>query len=59
MCLGINDDLVPSGMRCIASSNRNFEHRQGPGSRTHLASPASVAAAAVMGHITDVRMLRR
>jgi 3-isopropylmalate/(R)-2-methylmalate dehydratase large subunit len=59
MCLGINDDQVPSGMRCIASSNRNFEHRQGPGSRTHLASPASVAAAAVTGHITDVRMLRR
>lgn len=55
MCLAINDDQVPSGKRCISSSNRNFESRQGPNSRTHLASPAMVAAAAVAGTITDVR----
>ncbi|MGW1426767.1 MULTISPECIES: 3-isopropylmalate dehydratase large subunit [Bradyrhizobium] len=57
MCLGINDDQVAPGERCMATSNRNFEHRQGPNSRTHLASPASVAAAAVTGVITDVRKL--
>ena len=55
MCLAINDDHVPGGSRCISSSNRNFEHRQGPNSRTHLASPASVAAAAITGKIADVR----
>ncbi|ARP80736.1 3-isopropylmalate dehydratase large subunit [Bordetella genomosp. 8] len=55
MCVSINDDMVPAGARCIATSNRNFENRQGPGSRTHLASPAMVAAAALRGHITDVR----
>jgi 3-isopropylmalate/(R)-2-methylmalate dehydratase large subunit len=55
MCVAINDDQVPEGMRCIATSNRNFEGRQGRGSRTHLASPASVAAAAVAGEIADVR----
>jgi 3-isopropylmalate/(R)-2-methylmalate dehydratase large subunit len=55
MCAGANDDKVAPGERCISSSNRNFEGRQGPGARTHLASPAMVAAAAVAGHITDVR----
>lgn len=53
MCLGMNDDLVPPGQRCISSSNRNFVGRQGPGSRTHLASPATVAASALSGRITS------
>jgi 3-isopropylmalate/(R)-2-methylmalate dehydratase large subunit len=57
MCLAINDDQVPAGQRCISTSNRNFENRQGPGSRTHLASPVSVAAAAITGVITDARTL--
>ncbi|MCW5772763.1 MAG: 3-isopropylmalate dehydratase large subunit [Rhodospirillaceae bacterium] len=57
MCAGVNDDRVGDGERCISSSNRNFEGRQGPGARTHLASPAMVAAAAVTGRITDVRKL--
>ena len=52
MCLGMNDDIVPAGKRCISSSNRNFVGRQGPGSLTHLASPATVAASALAGHIT-------
>lgn len=53
MCLGMNDDLVPSGERCISSSNRNFVGRQGPGSRTHLASPATVAASMIAGKIVS------
>ncbi|MBZ0325688.1 MAG: 3-isopropylmalate dehydratase large subunit [Alphaproteobacteria bacterium] len=57
MCAGMNDDHVAPGERCIATTNRNFEGRQGPGSRTHLASPAMVAAAAVEGRIADVRKL--
>jgi 3-isopropylmalate/(R)-2-methylmalate dehydratase large subunit len=57
MCVGSNGDLVPPGKRSISTTNRNFEHRQGPHSRTHLASPAMVAAAAVTGCITDVRKL--
>jgi 3-isopropylmalate/(R)-2-methylmalate dehydratase large subunit len=57
MCVGSNGDLVPPGKRSISTTNRNFEHRQGPHSRTHLASPATVAAAAVSGCITDVRKL--
>jgi 3-isopropylmalate/(R)-2-methylmalate dehydratase large subunit len=57
MCAGANDDRVGDGERCIATSNRNFEGRQGPGARTHLASPAMVAAAAVAGHIVDVTKL--
>ncbi|MFT5174450.1 MAG: 3-isopropylmalate/(R)-2-methylmalate dehydratase large subunit [Gammaproteobacteria bacterium] len=57
MCVAINDDQVAPGQRCISTSNRNFENRQGPRSRTHLASPASVAAAAVAGVITDHRTL--
>jgi 3-isopropylmalate/(R)-2-methylmalate dehydratase large subunit len=53
MCLGMNDDLVPPGKRCISSSNRNFVGRQGPGSLTHLASPATVAASAIAGKIVS------
>jgi 3-isopropylmalate/(R)-2-methylmalate dehydratase large subunit len=55
MCVSINEDVVPPGARCIATTNRNFENRQGPRSRTHLASPATVAAAALAGRITDIR----
>ena len=57
MCVAAGGDIVPPGKRSISTSNRNFEGRQGPGSRTHLASPAMVAAAAVTGSITDVRAL--
>ena len=56
-CLGMNPDKVPAGERCASTSNRNFVGRQGPGARTHLVSPAMAAAAAVMGHLTDVREL--
>ena len=51
LCIGMNDDKVPEGKRCLSSSNRNFVGRQGPGSRTHLASPATVAASAIVGKI--------
>lgn len=57
MCLAMNDDVIPPGERCASSTNRNFEGRQGAGSRTHLMSPAMVAAAAVSGHLCDVRTL--
>ncbi|WP_422666913.1 3-isopropylmalate dehydratase large subunit [Billgrantia endophytica] len=57
MCVGMNGDLVPSGERCASTTNRNFKGRQGPGARTHLMSPAMVAAAAVAGHLTDIREL--
>jgi 3-isopropylmalate/(R)-2-methylmalate dehydratase large subunit len=57
MCVGAGGDIVPPGKRSISTSNRNFEGRQGPASRTHLASPAMVAAAAIAGCITDVRKL--
>ena len=57
MCLGMNPDQVPAGERCASTSNRNFVGRQGPGSRTHLLSPAMAAAAAVTGRLTDVREL--
>ncbi|HTT49036.1 MAG TPA: 3-isopropylmalate dehydratase large subunit [Pseudolabrys sp.] len=57
MCVGINGDLVPAGERCASTTNRNFRGRQGPGARTHLMSPAMVAAAAVNGHLADVRPL--
>lgn len=57
MCAGLNPDKVGPRERCIATSNRNFEGRQGPLARTHLASPAMAAAAAVTGRITDVRKL--
>ncbi|WP_244548353.1 3-isopropylmalate dehydratase large subunit [Bosea vaviloviae] len=55
MCVGMNGDSVSSGERCASTTNRNFRGRQGPGARTHLMSPAMVAAAAVTGHLTDVR----
>jgi 3-isopropylmalate/(R)-2-methylmalate dehydratase large subunit len=57
MCVGINGDIVPPGERCASTTNRNFRGRQGPGARTHLMSPAMVAAAAVSGHLADVRPL--
>lgn len=57
MCVGMNGDLVPPGERCASTTNRNFRGRQGPGSRTHLMSPAMAAAAAVTGHLTDMRPL--
>jgi len=57
MCVGINGDIVPPGQRCASTTNRNFRGRQGPGARTHLMSPAMVAAAAVSGHLADVRPL--
>ena len=53
LCLAMNDDRIPPGKRCISSSNRNFIGRQGTGSRTHLASPAVVAASAVAGRIVS------
>ena len=56
-CLAMNDDKVPAGKLCVSTSNRNFEGRQGPGSRTILASPLTAAAAAVTGVITDPRTL--
>jgi len=55
MCLGMNPDRLAPGQRCASTSNRNFEGRQGPGGRTHLLSPAMAAAAAVSGHLADVR----
>lgn len=57
MCVGMNADQVAPGERCVSTSNRNFEGRQGPGARTHLASPASAAAAAIAGKIVDCREL--
>lgn len=58
MCLSMNPDIVPEGERCASTSNRNFEGRQGKGSRTHLVSPAMAAAAAIAGRFVDVRQLR-
>ena len=55
MCLSMNDDRVPQGKRCVSSSNRNFIGRQGPGSITHLASPATVVASAINGKLTSPR----
>ncbi|EYD75703.1 3-isopropylmalate dehydratase large subunit [Rubellimicrobium mesophilum DSM 19309] len=57
MCLAMNPDQLAPGERCVSTSNRNFEGRQGRGGRTHLASPAMAAAAAITGHLTDVREL--
>ncbi|MCR9089322.1 MAG: 3-isopropylmalate dehydratase large subunit [Rhodobacteraceae bacterium] len=57
MCLAMNPDQLAPGERCAATSNRNFEGRQGRGGRTHLLSPAMAAAAAVTGRLTDVREL--
>ena len=56
-CLAMNDDKVPAGMYAVSTSNRNFEGRQGPGSRTFLASPLVAAAAAVTGKVTDPRLV--
>ncbi|RPJ44771.1 MAG: 3-isopropylmalate dehydratase large subunit [Betaproteobacteria bacterium] len=57
MCTAINGDYLQPGERCASTSNRNFRNRQGPGGRTHLLSPAMAAAAAITGHLTDVRDL--
>lgn len=55
MCVGMNPDRLEAGQRCASTSNRNFEHRQGQGGRTHLVSPAMAAAAAISGALVDVR----
>jgi 3-isopropylmalate/(R)-2-methylmalate dehydratase large subunit len=55
MCIAMNGDLVPPGQLAVSTSNRNFEGRQGPGSRTLLASPATAAASAVRGAVADPR----
>jgi 3-isopropylmalate/(R)-2-methylmalate dehydratase large subunit len=57
MCVAVNGEAVPPGQRAVSTSNRNFVGRQGPGARTHLASPAMAAAAALAGRIIDVRKL--
>ena len=57
MCTAINGDQLTPGERCASTSNRNFQGRQGPGGRTHLMSPAMAAAAALRGHLVDVREL--
>src|SRR5208282_4411242 len=57
MCIGMNEDRLPSGERCASTSNRNFEGRQGKGGRTHLVSPIMAAAAALAGHFVDVRKM--
>jgi homoaconitase/3-isopropylmalate dehydratase large subunit len=57
MCLGMNPDILAAGERCASTSNRNFEGRQGAGGRTHLLSPTMAVAAAVTGHLADVREL--
>ena len=59
MCLGMNPDILSPGERCASTSNRNFEGRQGRGGRTHLLSPEMAAAAAITGHLTDVRKWNR
>jgi 3-isopropylmalate/(R)-2-methylmalate dehydratase large subunit len=56
-CLAMNEDRIPAGKYAVSTSNRNFEGRQGPGSRTLLASPLTAAAAAITGKITDPRDL--
>jgi 3-isopropylmalate/(R)-2-methylmalate dehydratase large subunit len=58
MCIGMNDDVLLSGERSASTSNRNFEGRQGKGSRTHLVSPVMAAAAALEGHFVDVRKIK-
>jgi 3-isopropylmalate/(R)-2-methylmalate dehydratase large subunit len=55
LCVGANGELIAPGQRCVSTSNRNFVGRQGPGARTHLASPEMAAAAAIAGAIVDVR----
>jgi len=58
MCLGTNGDIMQPGQRSASTSNRNFVGRQGPGSRTHLVSPAMAAAAALQGCLVDVRTVK-
>jgi 3-isopropylmalate/(R)-2-methylmalate dehydratase large subunit len=58
MCAGGNGDRGAPGERCVSTTNRNFEHRQGPKVRTHLVSPETAAATAIAGRIADVRRLR-
>jgi 3-isopropylmalate/(R)-2-methylmalate dehydratase large subunit len=58
MCIAMNGDDVPMGRYAVSTSNRNFEGRQGKGSRTFLASPLTAAATAITGHITDVRTMQ-
>jgi 3-isopropylmalate/(R)-2-methylmalate dehydratase large subunit len=53
----MNNDRLSEGERCASTSNRNFQGRQGPGGRTHLLSPSMAAAAALTGHLSDVREL--
>ena len=57
LCVGANGEMVEPGARCVSTSNRNFVGRQGPGARTHLASPVTAAAAAIAGRLVDVRKL--
>jgi 3-isopropylmalate/(R)-2-methylmalate dehydratase large subunit len=57
MCVSINDDRVGAGQRCVSTTNRNFQGRQGDGSRTHLASPATAAASAIAGAVADPRKM--
>jgi 3-isopropylmalate/(R)-2-methylmalate dehydratase large subunit len=57
LCLGMNEDILAPGERSASTSNRNFEGRQGRGGRTHLVSPEMAAAAAITGHLTDVRQI--
>jgi 3-isopropylmalate/(R)-2-methylmalate dehydratase large subunit len=57
MCLAMNADRLEPGERCASTSNRNFEGRQGRGGRTHLVSPQMAVAAALSGHLTDVRKI--
>jgi 3-isopropylmalate/(R)-2-methylmalate dehydratase large subunit len=57
LCFYAGGEDLGLGKRVVSSTNRNFEGRQGPGTRTHIASPATVAASAVLGHIADVRTL--
>ena len=59
LCLAMNGDILDDGVRCASTTNRNFEGRQGRGARTHLVSPETAAASAVMGVLTDPNMLER
>ena len=57
MCVSVNREFVRPYSRCVSTSNRNFEHRQGPNARTHLSGPAVAAASAIAGQIEDPRTL--